>query len=82
MFMSYWLKSRPAAKRSTQPANRFRLAVEALEDRCLRSVSFFLANDGVHGMELWKTDGTPGGTAMVKDINPGASDAGIRDMTE
>ena len=36
------------------------------------SVAFFYANDGVHGMELWKTDGTPSGTLMVKDIVPGS----------
>lgn len=30
---------------------------------------FFLANsDGLDGYELWKTDGTVGGTSMVKDI--------------
>ena len=33
---------------------------------------FFAANDGVHGDELWKTDGTTAGTALVKDISPGA----------
>ena len=32
---------------------------------------FFTAIDGVHGRELWKTDGTPQGTVMVKDIWPG-----------
>ena len=31
----------------------------------------FDANDGVHGYELWVTDGTAAGTMMVKDINPG-----------
>ena len=31
---------------------------------------YFLANDGVHGYELWRTDGTEAGTRMVKDINP------------
>src|SRR3954463_15061133 len=30
---------------------------------------FFSATDGSHGKELWMSDGTPGGTAMVKDIN-------------
>ncbi len=30
----------------------------------------FLANDGIHGRELWTTDGTPQGTHMVKDIHP------------
>jgi ELWxxDGT repeat protein len=33
---------------------------------------FFAGNDGVHGFELWRTDGTSSGTVMVKDINPDA----------
>jgi ELWxxDGT repeat protein len=31
---------------------------------------FFVANDGVHGAELWVTNGTAAGTLMLKDINP------------
>ena len=27
---------------------------------------------GVHGEELWKSDGSTAGTVLVKDINPGA----------
>ncbi|NLE02263.1 MAG: hypothetical protein GX640_20565, partial [Fibrobacter sp.] len=31
---------------------------------------YFVAQDGVHGQELWKSNGTEEGTVMVKDINP------------
>lgn len=31
----------------------------------------FLGTDETNGRELWSTDGTPAGTALLKDINPG-----------
>jgi ELWxxDGT repeat protein len=31
----------------------------------------FIAEDGVNGFELWKSDGTAKGTTLVADINPG-----------
>ncbi|HEX4955197.1 MAG TPA: ELWxxDGT repeat protein [Thermoanaerobaculia bacterium] len=34
---------------------------------------YFGANDGLHGLELWATDGTPAGTVMVANLNPGAA---------
>jgi ELWxxDGT repeat protein len=48
------------------------LAFSASLSTEMNGTLFFTANDGVHGMELWKSDGTEAGTVMVKDINPGA----------
>jgi len=35
----------------------------------------FTANDGVHGRELFVSDGTYDGTGLVDDINPGSGDS-------
>jgi ELWxxDGT repeat protein len=40
----------------------------------LNNKLLFSANDGVNGRELWVTDGTTGGTKLLKDINPGSSE--------
>jgi ELWxxDGT repeat protein len=36
---------------------------------------FFQADDGVHGVELWRTDGSTAGTTLVEDLAPGEADA-------
>ena len=35
--------------------------------------AYFGANDAAHGRELWRSDGSPGGTELVEDIRPGSS---------
>jgi len=35
------------------------------------STLYFIADDGMTGYELWKSNGTTAGTVLVKDINPG-----------
>ena len=46
----------------------------------LRHRAFFVANDGMHGDELWESDGTPAGTILIKDIHPGSSGSRITDL--
>ena len=42
---------------------------------------FFVGSDPDHGVELWATDGTADGTALVKDIAPGTDSSLITYLT-
>lgn len=43
-------------------------------------IAYFSASDPAHGLELWRTDGTPGGTWRVTDICPGRCGADPRSV--
>lgn len=43
---------------------------------------YFAADDGVHGWELWASDGTAGGTRLVLDIFPGSPNSWPRNLTD
>src|SRR5262249_5413244 len=45
------------------------------------AITLFAANDGVHGRELWRTDGTEEGTVLVKDISPGPENSNPTSLT-
>src|SRR5262249_16937191 len=52
---------------------------DALTD--LDGTLFFAADDGTSGAELWRSDGTAGGTLRVKDIRPGAAASAPESLT-
>ncbi len=47
----------------------------------LGGVLFFRAWDPDHGTELWRTDGTPQGTALVLDLVPGSGSSDPQGLT-
>ena len=50
-----------------------RQASAAARSLCVAGgIVFFVATEWQHGEELWKTDGTPAGTGLVKDLRPGS----------
>ncbi|MEZ5965495.1 MAG: hypothetical protein R3F56_16800 [Planctomycetota bacterium] len=63
------------------PGSSGSMAVEQGTFVPARGGVFFLADDGVHGLEPWFSDGTTTGTVLVADIYPGPQTSAVAEMT-
>jgi ELWxxDGT repeat protein len=68
---SLWVSDGTPAGTQRLPAVLAPRGVTALDD-----FAYFSATDAVHGRELWRSDGTVAGTALVADLAPGFATGG------
>ena len=77
-----------AAVAETKDSSPFAAVLTGMQARGLEvkdmvyaaNLLYFTATDAEHGLELWKTDGTPAGTVLVRDIRPGIASAEITNL--
>jgi len=70
---SVWVTSGTA--QSTRKVGGIEIATQASNPAYLvqlNGLTYFRADNGVNGYELWVSDGTPQGSRMIKDVNPGS----------
>ncbi|MBK8968881.1 MAG: T9SS type A sorting domain-containing protein [Lewinellaceae bacterium] len=80
LFLSSSLFAQPTLVKNIQPGLGSSVFLSLEKSAVAGNYLYFMANDDVHGFELWKSDGTAAGTVMVRDIFPGKSQDGPQQL--
>lgn len=64
------------------PANAMQLSLSPTSMCAVGGTLYFVANDGSHGYEIWRTDGTAANTSLLVDLAAGATDSSPRTLVE
>jgi trimeric autotransporter adhesin len=67
--MELWVFDGTTPKKITDLNPNVTLGISYNAIGVVGDIFYFSASDGQHGYELWRTDGTAGGTYMLRDIN-------------
>ncbi len=80
LFASGALFAQPVLVKDIHPGLGAGVYLGFARSAVLGNTLYFTADDDVHGIELWKSDGTAAGTVMVRDIYPGKSFDGPKEF--
>lgn len=69
--LKYDLWKTNGSQAGTAEVKSFTYGVQTMWITSLNNMLLMVANDSIHGTELWRSDGTGNGTLLVKDIEPG-----------
>lgn len=79
---SFLCLSRGLSQDVALPAEWQNMHSEPMDMKRCGDFVYFSADDGVHGREPWRTDGTPEGTVMIGDLQPGGAGSKPEFFTE
>ncbi|MET0555467.1 MAG: ELWxxDGT repeat protein [Vicinamibacteria bacterium] len=78
---SSWAGAQPATlARDIRTTPNAAAGVSPTDVAALGTTVYFAGRSDAHGVEPWTSDGTPGGTALLRDLWPGASVGGLPEM--